>query len=72
MKQFKRASGALIAHYRKQAKMTQAELCEAIGVSPRQTLSRWERGESEIKAGWITPIAKALGVKPGDLLEDAV
>lgn len=44
---------------------THAELAAKVGVAAN-TVSRWTRGESEMKAAYIGPVADALGV-PTDL-----
>ena len=47
----------------------QDELARRAGITPT-TLSRIERNESEPHVSTIRRLAKALGVKPADLLEE--
>ncbi len=49
---------------------TQIQLAEDAGVSP-DTVVRWEKGRGKNPhPGSLTKLASALGVNPGDLLED--
>ena len=54
-------TGNYIREKRKKNKMTQEELAEHIGVSPR-TISTWENGSVDIKKENLEKIADALGV----------
>lgn len=56
-----------IAVYRKKAKMSQAQLGKAVGVS-RCAISAWELGRNVPKARWIKPLAKALRCQISDLI----
>lgn len=47
--------------------MTLDQLGEAVGTSFQQ-IARLEGGERRLSEKWIRPIARALGVAPGDLL----
>jgi transcriptional regulator with XRE-family HTH domain len=49
--------------------MTLEELAELVGTSLQQ-ISRLELSDRRLSEKWIRPIAKALGVSPGDLLTD--
>ena len=53
--------GEQIAKYRKQKKLTQEQLGEALGVSNR-TVSKWEAGTSLPGVDAIPDIARALGI----------
>ena len=52
--------------YRKQAKMSQAELAAMLGVSVR-TVGAWERGENQPDADQIWRCAEALGLSPNEI-----
>lgn len=52
--------------YRKQAKMSQAELAAMLGVSAR-TVGAWERGENQPDADQILRCAEALGLSPNEI-----
>lgn len=52
--------------YRKQAKMSQAELAAMLGVSAR-TVGAWERGENQPDADQIWRCAEALGLSPNEI-----
>ncbi len=52
--------------YRKQAKMSQAELAAMLGVSAR-TVGAWERGENQPDADQIWRCAEALGLSPNEV-----
>ena len=58
--------GSRIRDFRKRAKMTQAELAEAVGVSG-QIVSRWERDVQEPAAPKLEAVAERLGVKVEDI-----
>lgn len=63
--------GQRIAHARQQRDLTQADLSEAAGVN-RVTLSKIERGLTDVGFVRLNKIAHALGTTPGALLaEDA-
>lgn len=49
--------------------LTLEELAEMVGTSLQQ-ISRLELGERRLSEQWMRPIARALGVSPGDLLID--
>ena len=53
--------GEQIAKYRKQKKLTQEQLGEALGVSNR-TVSKWEAGTSQPGVDAIPDVARALGI----------
>ena len=53
--------GEQIAKYRKQKKLTQEQLGEALGVTNR-TVSKWEAGTSQPGVDAIPDIARALGI----------
>lgn len=50
--------------------LTLEELAEMVGTSLQQ-ISRLELGDRRLSEKWMRPIARALGVSPGDLLSDA-
>lgn len=54
--------GLAIRHYRKQAKLTQAELAEKVGIS-RTYLSRLEQGQETEQLRRIIVVLKQLGVR---------
>lgn len=62
MKQVRELSGC-----RKRSKLSQEAVAEKLGVS-RQTLSRWERGETEIPAQYLPKLAELYGVSVNELL----
>ena len=64
MKQVRELSGC-----RKRSKLSQEAVAEKLGVS-RQTLSRWERGETEIPAQYLPKLAELYGVSINELLEE--
>ena len=59
--------GEKIAYYRRRAKLSQEELAARVGVS-RQSVSKWELGESSPEAGKILPLARELGITADELL----
>lgn len=61
--------GEKIAHYRRQRKLSQEELAERVGVS-RQSVSKWELGESSPEAGKILTLARELGITADELLSE--
>lgn len=56
-----------LREFRKRAGLTQVELAEKVGIS-RTQVTKWEIGETDIKASWINKLAKALGTTPAELL----
>lgn len=60
--------GRRIREIRKSLKMSQTELGNAIGYAGKASISSIERGKNRITTGTLQKIAKALGVKPSDLL----
>lgn len=56
------------AKYRKRAKLTQAEVARAIGVSDA-AVCQWEKGETMPNAARLTQIAKLYKCKVDDLLK---
>ncbi|MBO5526108.1 MAG: helix-turn-helix transcriptional regulator [Clostridia bacterium] len=60
-----------ILRLRSEKKITQQELADAIGVS-RQTVKRWETGESDPSASVILPLCQYFGISPNDLLEGEI
>jgi len=64
MKQVRELSGC-----RKRSNLSQEAVAEKLGVS-RQTLSRWERGETEIPAQYLPKLAELYGVSINELLEE--
>ncbi len=59
--------GARIASLQCQARLSQAQLAEALGI-PQRTLSFYEREAGDIPAGLVPPMARALGVSVDELL----
>ncbi len=55
--------------HRTRCKLTQEYVAEAVGVS-RQSVSKWETGESEPTMSNLTLLAKVYGVSLAQLLED--
>jgi transcriptional regulator with XRE-family HTH domain len=60
--------GANLRHQRKRLRMSQEELGLESGLHPTE-ISRLERAEREPRLGTIVRVARALDLKPGDLLE---
>lgn len=52
---------------RKDRGVSQRELARALGVA-QSTLSRIERGERRVSVDRLVAIARALGVRPADML----
>jgi transcriptional regulator with XRE-family HTH domain len=52
---------------RQAAGLTQGELGHRIGVS-KQAVSRWESGRCGMRSATVVIVAKALGIKAGELL----
>ena len=61
--------GARIRDARRRNVLTQREVAELAGL-PRVTLVRIEGGKQRPRPSTLRKLAKALGVKPQDLLED--
>jgi len=59
-----------IREARKQANLSQAELGRRVGLD-QSGISRLERGERPITVETLKMLAKALGVSPSTLLEEA-
>lgn len=55
--------------YRKKAKLTQAEVAKALGVSDA-AVCQWEKGETMPTAARLTQIAKLYKCKVDDLLKE--
>lgn len=53
---------------RKERGVSQRELARALGVS-QSTLSRIERGERRVSVDRLVAIARALGVRPSDMMD---
>lgn len=62
--------GSKLKLYRKRAGYKQIEFAKETGTSVA-TLRRWESGETYPDAAKIVKLAKALGVRPEDLLSDS-
>jgi len=60
--------GALIQRLRKEKKLTQAALAEALMLSPK-TISKWERGLGCPDVSLLPGLCAILGVNPSRLLE---
>jgi len=61
----------LIRHYRKQRGLSLAALGAAIGLTA-QSISRIETGKMRLSTTWMEKIARALRVRPVDLLDTAI
>ena len=61
--------GEKILAARKKAGLSQTDLADLVGVS-RQSVSKWETGESSPEAGNLLPVAKALNVTVDWLLSE--
>lgn len=57
-----------IAKRRKEKGMTQKQLADLLGVTDK-AVSKWERGNGYPDITCLTPLAEALGVTPGELLQ---
>ena len=53
---------------RKERGVSQRELARALGVA-QSTLSRMERGERRVSVDRLIAIARALGVRPSDMMD---
>ncbi|MBR4336008.1 MAG: helix-turn-helix transcriptional regulator, partial [Clostridia bacterium] len=60
--------GQQIAKYRKEKRLTQEQLGEAVGVTSR-TVSKWETGLSLPDVVLIPPISSALGITLDELFD---
>ena len=63
--------GKFIASCRKQAKMTQMQLAEALGITDR-AVSKWETGKSLPDSSLMLPLCCILGITVNDLLSGEV
>lgn len=61
--------GELLKEYRKNSKMTQEFVAEAVGVS-RQAVSKWENGSSDPSKSNLIKLSKLFKVSVDDLLEE--
>lgn len=64
------ATGARVRQARQRQRMSQTALAEAIGVSFQQ-VQKYERGVNRISVSALVGIAKALGVPPAELIDEA-
>lgn len=64
-------TGKLIASLRKQRRLTQQQLADALNLS-NKTISKWETGLGSPDIGNLPPLADALGVTVDDLLRGEV
>jgi transcriptional regulator with XRE-family HTH domain len=64
------STGARIRDARRRRVLTQKELAELAGL-PRVTLVRIETDRQQPRPSTLRRLAKALGVRPQDLLEDS-
>lgn len=60
-------TGNIIKKYREEARLTQTELAQVLGVSDK-AVSKWETGRSYPDITLIEPLAKALGLSAIELL----
>lgn len=63
--------GAALRHAREKAGLTQHQLAHRIGVAGEERVSRWELGTSTPQPATLSRLAKALGIRMADLLDDA-
>ena len=61
--------GNRIKEIRKQKKITQKQLSDAIGIKDRSMITRYEQGAVEIRSGLLPKIADALNVPIAKLFE---
>lgn len=66
-----RRIGKRVAQARKERGFTQEQLAETVGIEP-VSLSRLETGDRAMSLSTLTKIAQAIGVKPSDLVGDAL
>ena len=62
--------GQRIAHYRKQAGLTQEELAEKCSVTP-QAVSKWENGTADPSTSNLIALAKLYGISAEDIRHSA-
>ena len=62
------AFGQKVKTLRKAAGLSQEELAKKLGFSHKSSISKIELGRADIPTGKIEPLAEALGVDPGALL----
>lgn len=63
--------GAQLQEWREAAKISQAELAEALDVT-QQTVSGWENGDSLPRTSRVVKIADALGVDPTNVARSLI
>ena len=61
------ATGRFIAQIRKERKMTQRELADALMISDK-TVSKWECGNGLPEVSLMLPLCKELGITVNELL----
>ena len=59
--------GQRMAHFRKEANLTQAQLAQKLGLK-QQLVAAYEKGIRRIPVSYLTPLAQALAVQVQDLL----
>ncbi|MFI0894911.1 helix-turn-helix domain-containing protein [Streptomyces sp. NPDC020983] len=69
MSDVRQAVGDRIRRHREWRGLTQWQLCEAAEI-PRSTLQEIERGSTDARLSWLARIAHALGLTPGQLLDE--
>lgn len=62
--------GQNIKRLRKEAKLTQEQLADQLGVA-RSTVTQWERGWSQPRMGKVQKLAEVLGTTPSTIVEGA-
>lgn len=67
---FDRRLGAAIRDHRNSIGMSQKALADAAGITFQQ-VQKYERGSNRISVSRLRPIAAALGLSPGMLIEEA-
>lgn len=60
--------GETVRYYRRQLGLSQQELADLVGYSSHVMISHIEKGKTDIPAGRINDLARALGVNPKELL----
>ena len=69
--EFTRARGRLIQRARTEAKLSQAQLADKLGLDSREVISQYESGKiHEIGERTCRGLITILGLRPEDLLED--
>lgn len=63
------ALGKLIAKRRKELKVSQSQLAEALGYSTPQFVSNWERGISKVPVDKFRRISKKLKIQLNQMVE---